>query len=61
MGDDDRQDELDKRLAQVRRAQRVHRFYIWVVFVLGIGVGYAVAEAIIDPIVVITNCDGIRT
>ena len=60
-GHEDLQRELETRLAKLRRAQRVHRFYLWVVFVLGVSVGYAVAEAIIDPIVVITSCDGIRT
>jgi hypothetical protein len=57
---DTRSAELDARLAKVRRAQRMHRVYMLIVFALGIAAGFALAEAIIDPIVVITDCGGVR-
>lgn len=57
---DTRSAELDARLAKVRQAQRMHRLYLLIVFAMGLAAGYALAEALIDPIVVITDCGGIR-
>jgi len=52
--------ELERRLARIRRAWRMQLLYTVAALALGAGIGFAIAEAVIDPIVVVTNCGGIR-
>jgi hypothetical protein len=57
----EREAELDDRIRRLRRARRVQLVYTLAAVALGIGIGFALAETLIDPVTVITSCDGIRT
>lgn len=56
----DKLDELDRQIRLLRRSRRLNNVWLLALFAVGVGVGFAIAEALIDPVTVITSCDGIR-
>ena len=59
---EDREADLADRICRFRRARRLQLIYTLAAVALGIGIGFALAEALIDPVKVLTSgCEGIRT
>jgi len=57
-----REARLDDRIRRLRRARRLQLFHTLTAVALGMAIGFALAEALIDPVTVLTSgCDGIRT
>lgn len=57
-----READLADRIRRLRRARRMQLIYTLVAVAFGIGIGFALAEALIDPVTVLTSgCGGIRT
>jgi hypothetical protein len=52
--------ELDRQIRLLQRSRRFNNLWLLAIFAIGVGVGFAVAEAFIDPVTVITSCGGIR-
>ena len=52
--------ELDRQIRRLKRMQAFNYLWLAALFAVGVGVGFAVAEAIIDPVTVITHCGGIE-
>ena len=58
----EREADLADRIRRFRSARRRQLVYTLAAVAFGIGIGFAVAEAIIDPVKVVTSgCGGIRT
>ena len=58
---EEREAALDDRIQRLRRARRVQIIYTLAAGALGVGIGFALAEALIDPVTVVTTgCGGIR-
>jgi hypothetical protein len=51
---------LEAERAQIKRVRRMQKLWWWAVFLLGIGVGFMIAEKIIDPVTILLPPTGIE-
>jgi hypothetical protein len=51
---------LQAERAQIKRVRRMQKLWWWAVFLLGIGVGFMIAEKLIDPVTILLPPTGIE-
>ncbi|WOJ93691.1 hypothetical protein R0135_00645 [Congregibacter variabilis] len=51
---------LENERAAIRRSKRIQKVWWLAVFLLGVALGFAVAEMLIDPVTIFVPTDGIQ-